>query len=80
MLSKLTPSSRTRDAAKRQESLHRGHTSDTWPPHVFDAVVDILADILVAEYQSTHTIGSSPRLTLSKIQRHPPDPQEGAGG
>lgn len=79
MLSKMTASSRTRDAAKRQESRHRGHTSDTWPPHVFDAVVDILAEILVAEYQSTHAIGFSPRLTLSEIQRHPSDPQEGEG-
>ena len=79
MLSKLTPSSRTRDAAKRQESLDRGHTSDTWPPHVFDAVVDILAEILVAEYQPTHAIVSSPRLTLSESQRHPSDPQDGGG-
>ena len=80
MLSKMTTSSRTRDAAKRLESRHQGHTSDTWPPHVFDAVADILAEILVAEYQSTHAIVSSPRLTLSEIQRHPPDPQEGEGG
>ncbi len=75
----MTPSSRTRDAAKRQESHHRGHTSKTWPPHVFDAVVDILAEILVAEYQSTHAIAFSPRLTLSELQRHPSDPQEGEG-
>jgi hypothetical protein len=79
MLTKMTPSSRTRDAAKRQESRHRGHTSDTWPPHIFDAVVDILAQILVAEYQSTHAKASSPRLTLSEIQRHPSDPQRGEG-
>jgi hypothetical protein len=79
MLSKVTTSARTRDAAKRQESRHRGHTSDTWPPRVFEAVVDILAEILVAEYQSTLAIGSSPRLTLSEIQRHPSVPQEGEG-
>jgi len=79
MLSKLTPSSRTRDAAKRQESRHQGHTSDTWPPHVFDAVVDILAEILVAEYQSTHAICIAPRLTSSDIQRHPSVSQEGKG-
>ena len=79
MLSKMTPSSRTRDAVKRQESHHRGHTSDSWPPQVFDAVVDILAEILVAEYQSTLAIGSSPRLTLSEIQRHPSDRQQGEG-
>jgi hypothetical protein len=75
MLSKVTTSSHTRDAAKRQEFRHRDLTSDMWPPHVFDAVVDILAEILVAEYQLTHSIGSSPRLTSSKIQRHPSDSQ-----
>ena len=80
MLSKMTASSRTRDAAKRQEYRDRGHTSDTWPPQTFDTVVDILAEILVAEYQSTHAIVSSPRLTLSETQRHPPDPQKGEGG
>jgi len=79
MLSKLTPSSRTRDGAKRQEFRDRGHTSDTWPPHVLDAVVDILAEILVAEYQSTHAVGSSPRLTMSEIQRHPSVLQEDEG-
>jgi hypothetical protein len=79
MLSKMTTSSPTRDAATQQESRHRGHTSDTWPPHVFDAVVDILAEILVAEYQSTHSIGSSPRLTSSDIRRHPSVSQEGEG-
>lgn len=79
MLSKVTPSSRTRDAAKRQESRHRGHTSDILPPHVFDAVVDILAEILVAEYQSTNSIGCSPRLTLSEIRRHPSVLQEDEG-
>ncbi len=79
MLSKMTTSSRTRDAATRQESRHRGLTSDTWPPHVFDAVVDILAEILVAEYQSTYAIGSPPRLTMSEIQRHPSVPQESEG-
>ncbi len=67
MLSKTTPSSRTRDAVKRQESHHRVHTSDTWPPQVFDAVVDIMAQILVAEYQSTHVIGSSPRCNPKMI-------------
>lgn len=79
MLSKMTASSRTRDAAKRQEYRDRGHTSDTWPPQIFDTVVDILAEILVAEYQSTHAISSSPRLTLSEIQRHPSGRQEGEG-
>jgi len=79
MLSKMTPSSHTRDAVKQQESRHGGHTSDTWPPHVFDAVVDILANILVAEYQSTRAIGSSPRLTLSETQRHPSHPHESEG-
>lgn len=79
MLSKVTPSSRTRDGAKRQESRHRGLTSDTLPPHIFDTVVDILAEILVAEYQSTHAIGCSPRLTLSEIQRHPSVLQEDEG-
>lgn len=80
MLSKVTTSSRTRNAAKRLESRRRGQTSDTWPPHVFDAVVDKLAEILVAEYQLTHAIVSSPRLTLSESQRHPRDPQESEGG
>lgn len=80
MLSKMITSSRTRDAVKRQEPRHRGYASETWPPQVFDAVVDILAEILVAEYQLTHAIGSSPRLTLSEIERHPPNPQEGEGG
>ena len=79
MLSKITASSRTRDAAMRQESRHRGHTSDAWPPHVFDTVVDILAEILIAEYQSTHAIAFSPRLTLSEKQRHPSVPQDGEG-
>ncbi len=79
MLSKMTPSTRTRNAVKRQESHHRVHTSDTWPPQVFDAVVDIMAEILVAEYQSTHAIGSSPRLTISESQRHPSISQENEG-
>ncbi len=79
MLSKVTPSSRTRDGAKRQESRHRGLTSDTLPPHVFDAVVDILAEILVAEYQSTYSIDCSTRLTLSEIRRHPSVLQEDEG-
>ncbi len=79
MLSKVTPSSRTREAAKRQESRHQGHTSDTLPQHVFDAVVDILAEILVAEYQSTHAIDSAPRLTMFEIHRHPSVSQEDEG-
>ncbi len=67
------------DLTAALQNRGRGNSSDTWPPYVLDAVVDLLAEILVREFQSTRTISSVPGLTFSEIQGHRPDTPEDLG-
>lgn len=65
------------NVAKGQEPCpEQGLSSETWPPDVFNAVIELLSEILVREYQSTHSTGSAPCLTFSKSQRHRPSSTE----
>ena len=79
MLTDLAAPSRTHEAQRLQSGRSRGPVSDTLPPHVFDAVVELLSDILVREYQSMNTTASAMDLTLLQDQRHRPVPKEAVG-
>ena len=44
-------------------SAKRGEPSQGWPPHLFDEIVDLLAEALVLDYQGLNrsTVNSHPR-------------------
>jgi hypothetical protein len=76
MFTKSTAPSRVHNVQWLQSRHSRGPVSETWPPHVVDAVVELLSEMLVREYQSTTSSTSATDLTLLQDQRHRPIPQE----
>ncbi|UVT18986.1 MAG: hypothetical protein H8K03_14370 [Nitrospira sp.] len=76
MLTVSTPARASGIAEGQGSGLRRGLGSETWPPDVFNAVVELLSEILVQEYQSVHTTGPAPGLTFAEVQRHRPGSPE----